>query len=249
MSGLHPYFYEIYESIPRQGPGDRESTLRALSMVPALSAEHRILDVGCGLGSQTIDLAEACSARIVAVDNHKPFVRALSCRIEQLGLQTRVSAQEADMGALPFADESFDLVWSEGAIFIIGFRKGLEAWKRLLVPGGYLVVSEMCCFRENPDPELRAHFGLETPQESRVEARRSAIEQAGYERIAEFVLPERGWWENYYVPLAAALERFRKRHPNDPEAITTAQGCEDEIALYRKHKGVFGYVFFVMKKA
>jgi len=67
-------FYEIYEALPRQGPGDRARTQRALEVLPPLIEVHRILDIGCGSGAQTLDLARATEARIVAVDNHPPFI-------------------------------------------------------------------------------------------------------------------------------------------------------------------------------
>jgi len=96
------YFYEIYEAMPRQGPGDRASTEKALSLLPPLTSGRRILDIGCGSGAQTLDLARATEARIVTVDNHPPFVAALVRRVRELGLGERVTAQVGDMTDLPF---------------------------------------------------------------------------------------------------------------------------------------------------
>lgn len=116
------YFYEIYEAIPRQGPGARESTERALRLLPFLDNRQRILDVGCGSGTQTIDLAGQTEAQIVAVDNHSPFIDQLAKRISNLSLGSKITAQVGDMNDLQFPDGSFDVIWPEGAIFIIGFR-------------------------------------------------------------------------------------------------------------------------------
>jgi len=242
------FFYEIYESIPRQGPGARESTERALRMLPRLGPNRRILDIGCGSGAQTIDLARASGARIVAVDNHPAFVSRLEERAATLGFSNRITARVGDMHELDFPDGSFDVVWSEGAIFIIGFTKGLASWRRLLAPGGYLVVSELCWFVPDPPPAMREIFMDDCEEPDDVDARREAIAAAGYRLLGDFVLPAAGWWENYYVPLGASLDRFCKKHAANPEALDVASRSRHEIDLYQKHAATFGYVFFVMQR-
>ena len=62
-------FFELFTGLPRQGPGDAASTLRALALVPGVGPRTRILDVGCGTGLHTRVLAQGSPARIVAVDN------------------------------------------------------------------------------------------------------------------------------------------------------------------------------------
>lgn len=242
------YFYEIYEALPRQGPGESESTERALKLLPPLSRSHRILDIGCGTGAQTFDLAQATAAQIVAVDNHPPFIALLEKRAVELGLEERVVAQVGDMRDLRFPDGSFDVVWSEGAIFIVGFARGLAQWRRLLAPEGHLVVSEFCWLRDDPAAELREFLAGDCEDVGDVAARRSAVAAAGYQLIGDFVLPSVGWWENYYVPLAERLELFRASHSAEPDALEVAARSEHEIDLYRRHPGAFGYVFFVMKR-
>jgi len=241
------YFYEIYEALPRQGPGDRECTERALRLLPILTRRQRILDIGCGSGAQTLDLARATEAQIVAVDNHAPFVAQLAQRTAELGLAERITAQVGDMNDLRFPDRSFDVVWSEGAVFIIGFAQGLARWRRLLAPGGHMVVSELCWFRDNPPAELQEVFLDGCSDVGDVAARRNAIAAAGHQLLGEFVVPAAGWWENYYVPLADCLGRFRASHAADPEALEVAARSQHEIDMYRKYPDHFGYVFFVMR--
>ncbi|HEX6942529.1 MAG TPA: class I SAM-dependent methyltransferase [Gemmatimonadaceae bacterium] len=242
------YFYEIYEAIPRQGPGERASTERALGMLPPLTGSQHILDIGCGSGAQTIDIARATPARIVAVDNHAPFVSQLASRATQLGFADRIEVQIGDMNDLQFPDGSFDVVWSEGAIFIIGFAKGLTSWRRLLAPGGHMVVSDFCWLKENPPAELYEMFIDGATDVGDVAARRKTIAENGYQLLGDFVLPAAGWWDNYYVPLADCLERFRAAHAADPEALDVAARSQLEIDLYRKYPEYFGYVFFVMTR-
>lgn len=244
------YFFEIYEAIPRQGPGDRESTERALGLLPPLTSQHRVLDVGCGSGTQTIDLARATAAQIVAVDSHEAFVTQLVKRIAEQGLGARIQARVGDMNDLAFPDGSFDVIWCEGAIVIVtgSFAKGLSTWRRLLAPGGHMVVSELCWLRDDPPTEVKAFFEAEGADVTDMDARRKAIAENGYRLVGDFVLPRVGWWENYYVHLGAALDRFRVAHTGDDEALDVAARSQFEIDLYRRYPDLFGYGFFVMQR-
>ncbi|GAM56739.1 probable transcription regulator [Vibrio ishigakensis] len=49
------------------------------------------------------------------------------------------------MGDLPFEEDSFDVLWSEGAVYNIGFETGIRDWRKYLKSGGTLVVSELTC--------------------------------------------------------------------------------------------------------
>ncbi len=241
------YFYEIFEDLPRQGPGAFESTKHALRSIPTLTKEHRILDIGSGTGTQTFDLAALTDAQIVAVDNHPPFINAIAHRSAELGFGNRIAATIGDMADLKFPNGSFDVVWSEGAVFIIGFSKGLADWHRLVKSGGYMVISESCWLKENPPAELLEFFTKEGADIETIESRKSAISANGYHLIDNFVLPEKGWRENYYAPMLKVLDRFKNKYFDNPDALAVASRCQHEIDLYEKYSEYYGYVFFVMK--
>ena len=158
-------FFELFSGLPRQGPGDADSTLRALALVPGVGPRTRVLDVGCGTGLHTRVLAQGSPARIVAVDNHPPFVEELNRQARALGLAERLEAHVGDMRQLDFAPGSFDLVWSEGAIYVIGFEAGLREWRPLLAPGGHLAVTEVCWMRPDPPPAVRGLLGGGVPRD------------------------------------------------------------------------------------
>ena len=129
-------FFELFSGLPRQGPGTAASTRRALGLVPDVGPGTRVLDIGCGTGAQTVVLAQSTRARIVAVDNHPPFIEALSLEARRVGIADRLEARVADMRSLDFADGSFDLIWCEGAIYSVGVEAGLRDWRRLLRRNG-----------------------------------------------------------------------------------------------------------------
>jgi len=94
------FFYEIFDtSLPRLGPGDDHSTMIALDVLlstrPKLSDDPapvrlRVLDIGCGNGAQTIQLAKHIDGTILAVDNHQPFLDELQRRAEAEGVSDKI---------------------------------------------------------------------------------------------------------------------------------------------------------------
>lgn len=243
------YFHELFESIPRQGPGLDTSTREALSHLPPLRAEQRILDIGCGAGVQTLELARRCPAAILATDLHEPFLEMLKRKAQAEGyLGTRITTQMADMGELPFPDHSFDVVWAEGSSFIIGFATALERWQRLLAPDGYLVISEFTWFADDPPEELRAFCVPDPAEDASVAGRLKSIADAGYELVHSFPLPRKGWDATYYAPLAEQLTQFEARHAGNPAALEVAAHSRHELDLYKRYRDYFGYMFFIMRR-
>lgn len=242
------YFNELYESIPRQGPGLDASTRKALGLLPPLRADQSILDIGCGAGVQTLELARRCPARILATDLHAPFLEILGRNAAVQGLGDRIQTQAADMGDLPFPDQSFDVVWAEGSSFIIGFARALELWRRLLKPDGWMVVSEFTWFADDPPAELREFCLPDPAEDGSVAGRRKDVAAAGYELVADFPLPREGWCDTYYAPLTDRLVEFEKRHAGHPAAAAVSAHCRHEIDLFNRYPEHFGYTFFVMKR-
>ena len=133
------FMYELFREMPRQGPGSNEYTRKAYKFLTGLPPQPNILDVGCGSGMQTLELARISEGQIIALDNYQPFLDDLKRHTEAEGLDNKIKTVNCSMFELPFAKDTFDLIWSEGAIFVIGFEKGLREWKPLIKYGGYLV--------------------------------------------------------------------------------------------------------------
>jgi SAM-dependent methyltransferase len=217
------------------------------SLLPPLPADAKILDVGCGSGTQTRDLAGLTSGMITAVDNHQPFLDLLNARAAEACLQGRIRTVNASMDALPFDKGQFDLIWSEGAIFIVGFEQGLKLWKPFLKKGGYMVVSDADWFEPNSPKELTDWWESEGYVPVSEDEMKERVKRAGLRLVATYRLPEAGWWDNYHVPMLARVAEFRKTHGSDPGNAALLDSFEHEAEMYRKYKRYYGYTFFVMQ--
>jgi SAM-dependent methyltransferase len=148
------------------------------------------------------------------------------------------------MAAPPFPDGSFDLVWSEGAIYLVGFEAGLRRWRRLLRPGGYVAVTEAAWLVAQPAQEAVDFWTAEYPAITTIERNLATIRSAGFEPVDPFVLPAEDW-SNYYEPLQEELDAFRARGNDDPHAQSFADDLQREIDLWHKCGDSYGYVFYI----
>jgi SAM-dependent methyltransferase len=239
-------FFEMFSGLPRQGPGDAASTLRALALVPGIRPETRVLDVGCGSGLQTRVLAQNSPARFVAIDSHPPFVQELNRHAKALGIADRLEAHVGDMRRLDFPPDSFDLIWCEGAIYAMGFEAGLRDWRRLLAPGGHIGVTEVCWMKPDPPRDCVAFWKQEYPEIRDASALLAVISQCGYDTVGHFALPPSSWWEDYYRPLQKNVTEFRERHRDETDAQELADQVQREIDICHAYSEFYSYEFFVM---
>jgi SAM-dependent methyltransferase len=239
-------FFEVHSGLPREAPGSEACTLEALGRVPALPARPLVLDLGSGPGAATTVLARETSGHVVALDLHRPFLTDLVRRARDAHLETRVSAVHGRMESPPFPPARFDLVWSEGALYSIGFGEGLEVGHRLLKQGGHLVATEAVWREAEPPEEVRRWWEGEYPALTTVEANLRLIQAAGFSTLDHFTLPEDAWWE-YYRPLEARLQEVRRRHHDEP-ALGVLDEAQVEVDMFRRHGRSYGYELFVCRK-
>ncbi|MEW9054018.1 MAG: class I SAM-dependent methyltransferase [Neobacillus sp.] len=242
-------FYELHNNIPREGPGNNESTKKAYQIIEKLlPTRPLILEIGCGPGMQTIELASLTSGTIVAADLNEGFLAVLQEKVEKYGLQNKVTVEKANMKSLPYSEGQFDVIWSEGAVFIIGFQNGLKEWKQYLKENGILVVSELSWLKSNAPDEPVDFWNHAYPEADTINGNNEKAEKLGYEVIDTFVLPEEGWWEHYYNPLEKKISQLRGKYHQNSEALKSLDEFQKEVDLYRQYSDYYGYVFYILRK-
>jgi ubiquinone/menaquinone biosynthesis C-methylase UbiE len=233
----------------RQGPGSRADFMQALELSGMdTQSPLRVADIGCGTGATTLELLSATRASVTAVDIAPAFLERLSERAIAAGAPDRVSVVETDMADLPFTDGQFDAIWSEGAIYNIGFERGITDWKRYLKPGGILVVTEISWFSRDVPEELRGHWEAEYPEIALPSEKLRQLEEAGYLPIGYFPISDESWTEQYYAPLSAGFDDFLARHGGSDVASAIVKTEQQEMELYQKYKAYYGYGCYIAEK-
>ncbi|PLX86098.1 MAG: SAM-dependent methyltransferase [Desulfuromonas sp.] len=239
---------EYFAGLDRQGPGSPEVTNRALDFIEGLNENSRIADIGCGTGGQTIVLARRAPGKIIGIDLFPIFIDLFNANAKKAGLQEKVVGRVGSMDNLPFEEGEMDLMWSEGAIYNIGFEKGLNEWRRYLRQGGYVAVSEASWFTESRPAEIEEVWRDAYPGIDTIPAKMAQLQSAGYMPVACFSLPETCWTDNFYAPQAEAQRAFLAKHPGDAGARGFIENQRHEQRLYEKYKEFYGYAFYIGKK-
>ncbi len=215
---------EIYQDHLRES--FNTYTRKAFQMLPELDKPH-ILDIGCGSGVPTIELAMLSNGQIIGLDIQQSLLDKLKRKIEELGFLNRVRTVKCSMFEIDFPDEFFDVIWAEGSISIIGFENGLKIWRRFLKPNGFLVVNDDI---KNIINKL------------------AQIPSCGYTIQGYFTLPQDIWWINYYSPLEKKIQELREKYFDDPETLKILEQKQNEIEIFKKNPKSYGSVFFILRK-
>ncbi|SDN51588.1 class I SAM-dependent methyltransferase [Geodermatophilus sp. DSM 45219] len=234
-------FWALHGDLPREGVGSDATTRTLLGLAAPLPPSPRALDVGCGPGRASLVLAGA-GARVTAVDLHEPFLRRTRAAASAAGLP--VAVVRASMTALPHPDGAFDLLWCEGAAYLMGVDRALREWRRLLRPDGVLVLTDAVWTTAGPSEEARG-FWAAYPGMRDEAALVTAARAAGYDVLATHLLPDGDWTDEYHGPLAAAVDAWP-----DPDAATAAVLAEvrREVEVRRAHRDEFGYLALVLRR-
>ena len=199
-------------------------TERAFRALPRLK-RPRILDVGCGIGGPTLELARLSDGKIVALDIDAAALDELSRKVDEAGQSERITVLNRSMLAMDFDEVSFDVIWSEGSVIVIGFAAALSDWRRFIKPDGFLVIHEMIWIRPDPPEEIADQWRRIFPGLRTASHHIEEIRPCGYELIESFPLPEDTWWTDYYGPLEARIAGLRDKRSTDErlERVLAAQ--------------------------
>ncbi|MCT7962647.1 class I SAM-dependent methyltransferase [Laspinema sp. D1] len=242
-------FFTVHCNLPREGPGSDEATREAIRRLPSLPRSPRVLDLGCGPGRQSMVLAQELNTTVIAVDLHEPFLQQLEVSAGQAGLGDRITIRHGDMGALEDPPGSFDLIWSEGAIYLLGFANGLRLWRPLLRDAGLLVVSECTWIQDNPPREVWDYWQVGYPEMMTIEDNIKTATEAGYEVLDTFILARSAWWDEYLTPVSDRVQQLRTAGNLTPGLSQVLAETDREIDICDRYGEFFGYVFYLLKKS
>ncbi len=241
---------DLHKEGPRQGPGDEKYTKLAMDLAGLTDSNGRfkILDVGSGTGASTMVLASYLNADIIAVDFCSDFLSVLNDKTQSCGQQEKISVLNCSMDDLPFFANSFDVIWGEGSIYIMGFKNGINYLNRYLKPGGKLALSEITWLTPNRPDEINTFWQNEYPEIATASEKIKILEEHGFNLKGYFPLPKSAWLDNYYLPLQGRFDAFLARH-NTNEARELIEGEIKEIKLYEKYCDFYSYGFYIAQKA
>jgi ubiquinone/menaquinone biosynthesis C-methylase UbiE len=240
---------DFHVNAKRQGPGSEQDTLKALSFIDINPEKNlRIADIGCGSGAQTLTLAKELNVKLTAVDLFPDFLVKLKERAKTLKLEDKISTLEKSMEDLPFSEEEYDILWSEGAIYNIGFESGIKNWEKFIKTGGYIAISELTWKTKNRPKEIEEHWNNEYPEIDTASEKIRILEEYGFSPVGFFFLSDNSWLKNYYDPMEKRFDDFLRKHGNSDAAKAIVEGEKLEIALYKKYKDYLGYGFYIAKK-
>jgi ubiquinone/menaquinone biosynthesis C-methylase UbiE len=188
-------------------------TRKAFRMLPQLD-NPRILDIGCGSGIPTLELARLSQGEVVGIDIDQPALDKFNRRIKEAGFTDQIQALNCSMFDMDFPEESFDIVWSEGSIYPIGFERGLREWKLFLKPGGYMVIHD---------------------EQGNISKKIEQISKCGYDLLGHFILNKETWWKEYFAPLERLIGESKARHTDDPKVLEELQQAQAELDMFKQN--------------
>jgi SAM-dependent methyltransferase len=238
---------ELHKGFPSASPARCSFVRKAYKTLPALD-RPRILDIGCGRGGPTLELARLSGGEVVGLDIDQPSLDELAAEAVRAGLSDRVQVLNGSMFSMDFPAESFDILWSEGSIQFIGFEQGLSEWRRFLRPRGFLVVHAGTWLRPHPPAEIVRRW--DTPRlVTRTAAEYIAqIPAGGYDLVGHFVLPDDFWWLDYYLPLQQRVSELREEYDEEQDVLEALDAQQREIDVYRDHIKWAGSAYYLMQK-
>lgn len=240
---------DLHKDGYRQGPGSDTETNLAIGLSGLTKLNNlKIADIGCGTGASTLLLAQKLDAQITAVDLFPEFLNILQKRAYNIGVADKIQTLSCSMDKLPFEDNSYDAVWSEGAIYNMGFEKGIAYLKRFIKPSGILAVSELTWLTSGRPGEITSHWKREYPEVSTTSAKIKILEDNGFVTVGYFPLPVNCWIENYYNPLQRRFEVFLEQHQHNDQAHAIIDAEEKEIALYKRYQDYYSYGFYIARR-
>lgn len=156
IAALDPYKFMATIGKRVIHPGGRKST-DALLAKAGISADDRVLDVGCGVGTTAIEVTRRFGAVVVAADIAPMMLERAGANVAAAGLTGSITVEPGDIVALPYPDDTFDVVIAEAVTMFVDRERAAAELTRVAKPGGRVLATEFC-WRERPTEEAREIF-------------------------------------------------------------------------------------------
>ncbi len=201
-------------------------TRMAFQSIPTMN-HPRILDIGCGTGIPTLELAKLTDGEIIALDIDESALKRLDERITEAGLSHRIKIKHGSLHNLEFSPESFDIIWAEGVTGFIPLKRALKEWRQLLKLGGFLVAHV-----DANDMTLNSN----------------ELSKLGYRIAKSFLLPKDAWLANYYLPLEEQIHRFLENESIAEKALESVKTYKNTINQVKKTPDRYRSGFIILKR-
>ncbi len=201
-------------------------TRKAYELIPKIKNPY-ILDVGCGSGVPTIELAKISNGHVTGIDIDESLLEILQKKIKDEGLNNHVNLINKSITAIDFSKESFDIIWTEGAAFVIGFENSIKNWRKYIKPNGFLVLHDDI---KDKTKKLRL------------------IDKYGYMLTAQFDLPFEIWWNEYYAQLEKLVLKYWNKFQNDSELKKEIESDQNQVNMCKSTPKVISSFYVIIQK-
>ena len=164
---------------------------------------------------------------VIGIDIDQLALDKFASKIPDSGFSDRVKALNCSLINMNFPDESFNIIWSEGSIYAIGFEKGLKEWKRFLKSDGYMVIHD---------------------EQGNVREKLDQISVCGYNLMGYFLLSQDTWRREYFDPLEKLVNEFQPKLTDDPKSSDELIQAQEELEMFRKNHERNSSAYFIMKR-
>jgi ubiquinone/menaquinone biosynthesis C-methylase UbiE len=202
-------------------------TREAFESIPAIKQPH-ILDLGCGTGVPTLEIAGLSDGKIVAVDIDQASLDVLRKKIEILNLKDRISIVQSSVFEADLPENHYDIIVAEGILHITGFERGLRTFSRLLKDNGYFLIHDE--FRDE-------------------KKKLKVIAKYRFELVKFFIMDEEIWREEYYGYMEKKIMDMEKMDSDHSIPEELIKPLKDEIAMFKKDPSGSKSIYYVLKKS
>lgn len=244
----------IHLGFPRESSGSHEDAMEhateLMAAQVALNANSRVLDLGSGYGGPARFLASRFGCRVTGINLSNVEIEEATKQTKAQGLESLVAFDCGDFHELPYADESFDVVWSQDSLMYGADKQQiLKEVVRVMKPGGILDFTDILASRDlEPADRQRLYERVRTPEMWDIERYLTALIDLGFKirRVED-------WSQHVGASYAWAREQaIRKR--SELEASVGAdvvQRTLDGLAFWvdMAERGNVGWTFIVAQKS